>query len=112
MAFYGAVPQITQKPNLQLLAGILPVEAYHAAILRTLLYNRGLDIVAPYRIRVFDFVQVRCWHQQLCFDSSSVLTCHMKRAHRAGRTAQAERREMMTRTSWQLRKACPPGYTA
>ncbi len=60
-AFYGAVPQITQKDNLQLLAGILPVEAYHAAILRTLLYNRGLEIVQPYNIRVFDFVQVSCW---------------------------------------------------
>ena len=60
-AFYGEVPQLTQKDKLQLLAGILPVEAYHAAILRTLLYNRGLDIVQPYNIRVFDFVQVRCF---------------------------------------------------
>ncbi len=57
-AFYGAIPQITDKNNLQLLAGISPVEAYHAAILRTLLYNKGLEIVQPYNIRVFDFVQV------------------------------------------------------
>ena len=63
-AFYGAIPQITDKNNLQLLAGISPVEAYHAAILRTLLYNKGLDIVQPYNIRVFDFVQVTLSAQQ------------------------------------------------
>ena len=57
-AFHGAIPQVTQKANLELLAGIAPVEAYHAAILRTLLYQKGLDMVVPYNIRVFDFVQV------------------------------------------------------
>ena len=64
-AFYGAIPQITQKDNLQLLAGISPVEAYHAAILRTLLYNMGLDFVKPYNIRVFDFVQVSSTPQHI-----------------------------------------------
>ena len=63
-AFYGAITQVTQKSNLQLLAGISPVEAYHASILRTLLYNMGLDMVQPYKIRVFDFVQVSCAPQQ------------------------------------------------
>ncbi len=64
-AFYGAIPQITDKKNLQLLVGISPVEAYHAAILRTLLYNKGLEIVQPYNIRVFDFVQVTLLAQNL-----------------------------------------------
>ena len=58
-AFHGAIPQVTQKASLELLAGIAPVEAYHAAILRTLLYQKGLDMVVPYNIRVFDFVQVK-----------------------------------------------------
>jgi len=59
-AFAGAIPQVSQKPSLELLAGIAPVEAYHAAILRTLLYQKGFDMVQPYNIRVFDFVQVTC----------------------------------------------------
>ena len=57
-AFHGAIPSVTDKQNLELLAGIAPVEAYHAAILRTLLYQKGLEMVTPYNIRVFDFVQV------------------------------------------------------
>ena len=64
-AFHGAIPQVTQKANLELLAGIAPVEAYHAAILRTLLYQKGLDMVVPYNIRVFDFVQVNAPAEQL-----------------------------------------------
>ena len=59
-AFHGAIPSVTDKKNLELLAGIAPVEAYHAAILRTLLYQKGLEMVTPYNIRVFDFVQVMC----------------------------------------------------
>ena len=57
-AFHGAINAVTDKQNLALLAGIAPVEAYHAAILRTLLYQKGLEMVTPYNIRVFDFVQV------------------------------------------------------
>lgn len=57
-AFHGAIPQVKNNSNLQLLAGIAPVEAYHAAILRTLLYQKGLEPVVPYNIMVFDFVQV------------------------------------------------------
>ena len=57
-AFHGAIPAVKEKKNLELLAGIAPVEAYHAAILRTLLYQKGLEMVTPYNIRVFDFVQV------------------------------------------------------
>ncbi len=57
-AFHGAIPQVKNNSNLQLLAAIAPVEAYHAAILRTLLYQKGLEMVVPYNIRVFDFVQV------------------------------------------------------
>ena len=57
-AFHGAIPAVKDKKNLELLAGIAPVEAYHAAILRTLLYQKGLEMVTPYNVRVFDFVQV------------------------------------------------------
>lgn len=61
-AFHGAIPQVKNNSNLQLLAGIAPVEAYHAAILRTLLYQKGLEPVVPYNIKVFDFVQVSAFH--------------------------------------------------
>ena len=57
-AFHGAIPQMVNKSNLETLAGISPVEAYHAAILRTLLYQKGSEMVTPYNIRVYDFVQV------------------------------------------------------
>lgn len=57
-AFHGAIPLIKNNTILNLLAGIAPVEAYHAAILRTLLYQKGSEFVTPYQIRVFDFVQV------------------------------------------------------
>ena len=60
-AFHGAINAVTDKQNLALLASIAPVEAYHAAILRTLLYQKGLEVVTPYDIRVFDFVQVSGW---------------------------------------------------
>ena len=57
-AFHGAINSVTDKSNLALLASIAPIEAYHAAILRTLLFQKGLEVVTPYDIRVFDFVQV------------------------------------------------------
>ncbi|BDA42306.1 Desiccation-related protein PCC13-62 [Coccomyxa sp. Obi] len=56
-AFHGAIPLLKNNTILNLIAGIAPVEAYHAAILRTLLYQKGSDFVTPYQIRVFDFVQ-------------------------------------------------------
>ncbi len=64
-AFHGAIPLIKNNTILNLLAGIAPVEAYHAAILRTLLYQKGSEFVTPYQIRVFDFVQVTA-HQLFC----------------------------------------------
>ena len=57
-AFHGATPLLVSKSVLNTIAGIAPVEAYHAAILRTLLYQKGSDMVTPYNIRVWDFVQV------------------------------------------------------
>jgi len=57
-AYLGAAPAVTDKGVLGAAGAILGVEAYHAGIIRTLLFQDGALPVKPYAIQTVDFVQV------------------------------------------------------
>lgn len=55
-AYKGASPLISSKVFLEAAAGILAAEAYHAGLVRTLLYRRGVDVatVRPATVSISD----------------------------------------------------------
>ncbi|XP_071688528.1 ferritin-like catalase Nec2 [Rutidosis leptorrhynchoides] len=53
--YVGANPKLQSSTAKQLVAGLLGVESGQDAVLRTLLYNRGAEKVAPYGITVAEF---------------------------------------------------------
>ncbi|KAK9281214.1 hypothetical protein L1049_004109 [Liquidambar formosana] len=66
VGYVGTIPFLANNTSLQLVAGLLGVEAGQDAVIRTLLYERANQTVVPYNLSVAEFtIRLSAYRNQL-----------------------------------------------